>query len=65
MMVDLVVFLLIVAVVILLFRRGRARGIGRGFRSGIREFRRGRAGLPPADPELRRDRSPADDDSHT
>lgn len=63
-MLDLVILLLIVVVVIALFGRRRLPGVARGFGSGVREFRRARAGLPPADPELRRERSRADDNSH-
>jgi TatA/E family protein of Tat protein translocase len=64
-MLDLVIFLLIVAVVLAVFGRRRLPGVARGFGSGVKEFRRARAGLPPADPALDRERSPADDNSHT
>lgn len=51
-MLDLLVLILVVIVLAALFARRRLVGLGRGFGSGVREFRRARAGLPPADPEL-------------
>jgi len=54
--IDLVVFLVVVVVLLSVFGRRRLLGVGRGFRAGVREFRRGKAGLPPADPALRDDR---------
>jgi Sec-independent protein translocase protein TatA len=52
--IDLVVFLFVVGVIVALVGRGRRLPrLGRGFRSGVREFRRARMNLPPADPELR------------
>ena len=55
-MIDLVVFLVVVAVLFALFGRRRLPDVGRGFRSGVREFRRGRAGMPPTDPTVRDNR---------
>jgi Sec-independent protein translocase protein TatA len=60
-MIDLLVFLIVVVVVLAFVGRRRVSGLGRSFGEGVREFRRGRAGLPPADPRLEEDdRPPAD-----
>jgi Sec-independent protein translocase protein TatA len=58
-LVDLLVFLVAVGIIVALVPRGRRLGnLGRGFRSGLREFRRARLNLPPADPELRDEDGP-------
>jgi Sec-independent protein translocase protein TatA len=57
-MIDLVVFLIILAVVVAFIGRRRLAGLGRGLGGGVREFKRARAGLPPADPRLDEDDQP-------
>lgn len=52
-MLDLLVLVAAAIVVALVLGRRRLPGLGRGAGSAVREFRRARAGLPPADPELR------------
>jgi len=59
-MLDLLVVLVVVALALAFFGRRRLGGLGRGFGSGVREFRRAKAGLPPADPTLRERDSPGD-----
>jgi len=56
---DLLVLIAVAIVVALILGRRRLPGLGRGAGSAVREYRRARAGLPPADPELReRDEAP-------
>lgn len=52
-MLDLLVLIAVAIVIALVLGRRRLPGLGRGAGSAVREYRRARAGLPPADPELR------------
>jgi Sec-independent protein translocase protein TatA len=54
-MIDLVIFLLVAVAVLAFVGRRRLSGLGRGLGGGVREFKRARAGLPPADPSLEED----------
>lgn len=52
-MLDLLVLIALAIIVALVVGRRRLPGLGRGAGSAVREYRRARAGLPPADPDLR------------
>jgi Sec-independent protein translocase protein TatA len=52
---DLLVVVVAAGLVLAFLGRRRLPGVARGFGSGIREFRRAKAGLPPVDPGLRED----------